>query len=683
MKRIALWTAALLALAGCGKSAVAKHDFVVAAHGKLRADIVLSAKPTDVERFAADELADHLAKAVGTRPEIVREGEFVAGRFPFHFFVGRTDAARAAGLADRMLEPEERIVRQVGNGLYFLGGDIEVKYDKIACDGHTSAYGTIYAVYDLLDNEVGVKWLWAGETGTYVPKNPDLAFARIDRSGREPLTLRSMYGISYAGGRAVFGFSNEKTQKAYAKAVQRFFLRHRLGRRKYVRVGHSFMKHYDQYGKEHPEWFQMFPDGTRGTFTDRPGLGRDLTMCVSNPELVKQIVKDNLSVLKSDFPLVNICENDTPGMCACPNCRAWDSKDPRFEMNDYWQNRDPEAKLHFGRFGRIADCRWGESSVKPFSPYPASVSDRYAKFYNAVLKEARKVNPKARVISYAYANYVEGPTETKVDPGVIIDVVPRHYFPYDQEEMDFFRKCWMGWRKAGAKDLGYRPNFLLAGQGFPLDSGRGICEDFAFAFTNGMVGCCFDSYQGNNSVHAMQDYALMRSMREPTRGYAKARADMLQAFGKAAKEIDRYFDYVEAYGRKWTLKSFRDVCHRNLTPQGIPGGGFNRCTYIAGDFYTDAFFDDVYAIFDAAEKAASGDAEVLARIDYLRKGIRASDLARRTRIAQKSGDKAAFAAAFKAMNDYRAQVEGDFIADFSGFASLERAQLGWPHGENK
>ena len=679
LKWIGVAAVAVGALPGncAGKTAAA--GFVVAERGALRADIVIPAKPTNVERFAAEELAYHIGLAVGARPKIVGEGGPGCGEYPFHFSVGRTLAAKAVGLADRDLKREDRVVKQVSDTLYFIGGDNEVPYESIAYDGHTSAFGTIYAVYDLLENEVGVKWLWPGDTGTCVPKNPDLAFAAIDRSGREPLVVRMYHGIPRLDVETFYGFSGVDAYRRYVKAVQRFLLRHRIGRREWVRAGHSFSKYYPKYGKEHPDWFLMYPDGTRGLYTDRPTAWYYMSMCVSNPELHREIISNQIDVVNSRLPIVNVCENDTPGMCACPNCRAWDSKDPRFDKNLYWQNLDPEAKTCFGRFNRLADARWGESSTNAPTQYPASLADRYAKFYNAVLAEARKVNPKARVIGYAYANYVEAPTETKVDPGVVIDFVPRHYFPYSSDEMEFFRKHWLGWRKAGVRDLVYRPNYLHAAQGFPLDSGRGICSDFAFAFTNGMVGCAFDSYQGNNSVHVMQDYALTRCLRDPLRGYEKARQDMLSGFGRAAGEVDRYFDYVEAYGSKWTRKEFLDVCHRNLAPAGIPGGGFNRCAYIVGDFYTDAFFSDVYAILDAADRAAAGDAVVLARIDFLRKGIRASELARRVRIAQKSGDTKAFDAAFRDLCDFRVRTEGDLVGNISLRSDVERRFLSWPH----
>ena len=54
-------------------------------------------------------------------------------------------------------------------------------------------------------------------------------------------------------------------------------------------------------------------------------------------------------------------------------------------------------------------------------------------------------------------------------------------------------------------------------------------------------------------------------------------------------------------------------------------------------------------------------------------------LTRRVRVAQKSGDKAAFVAAFAEMTAYRASVEREGVANYGYLASSERYSAGWPH----
>ena len=85
-------------------------------------------------------------------------------RHPFHIYVGATKAATAAGLPVGRLADEEYVVKTVGNGLYLLGGDADTTYAEAMEVRKIAMRGTLYAVYDFLENEMGVKWLWPGDT---------------------------------------------------------------------------------------------------------------------------------------------------------------------------------------------------------------------------------------------------------------------------------------------------------------------------------------------------------------------------------------------------------------------------------------------------------------------------------------------------------------------------------------
>ena len=92
-------------------------------------------------------------------------------------------------------------------------------------------------------------------------------------------------------------------------------------------------------------------------------------------------------------------------------------------------------------------------------------------------------------------------------------------------------------------------------------------------------------------------------------------------------------------------------------------------------------------ILEEATAAAKGDATVIARIGYLRKGLRDAELTRNCRIAQKKYDaektdaaKNAFYRSFRELNEYRKSVEGDFICNFHKAARSE-SRIGWPHGK--
>lgn len=692
---LALSVAALLAKSGQQSGEPA---FVAASRGAVTADIVVPAQANGVEQYAAEELRYHVGKALGREPEIVAEDKLDPKGARRHFYVGATEAAKKAGIPVWKLADEERVVRTFGGDLYLLGGDAPIHKAGVLSPWSPSARGTLYAVYDFLENEMGVRWLWPGPTGEFVPKADTIAVGAIDRSGREPLVMRFWHGLGGADEKQMYGWTDVAARRRFHEEQSKFMLRHRCGQRINMSSGHAFGKFVERFFDTHPEYFQLKPDGTRGPW--HPGkAGWNCSMCVSNPDLPKIVVRDwyekyAKAAGKGRFPLqpiVNACENDTPGACRCANCRAWDGPDPRFKQNAYWngsRDSDPEMSSSLGIYGRLADMnRWGESATKPPTPYSANVADRYAKLYNAVLAEARKKVPEARVVAYAYQNYLEGPIETKVDPAVIIDYVPRMYLPYDKDESDFLRLGWENWRRAGVKDLIFRPNFTHAFGGFPVDQARQYCEDIAWCADRGLYGITLDSVQGAYSADAMHNYAITRSFRDPKRGYAKARADMVSAFGGARAEIDRYFDFIENHSKAWTHESFEAIRRANPIKGGIFGGGFHRQANILGEFYSDAFFTDAYRLLDDAKNAAGGDAEVLARIDFLRKGIVNTELTRKTRLARKAADaepgdaakQAAFDAAFKAMNDYRTSIQFDCALNLHREAIHEFKQLQWPH----
>ena len=664
------------------------------------AEIALPAVSNGVERFAAEELAYHLGKSLGARPRIVCEDAPRTAKR--RIYLGATKAAAAVGLPGTPFAEEEHLVKTVGGDLYLLGEDTAVPYARVADTGASKRTGTLYAVYDYLENDCGVRWIFPGELGEVIPRRTSLTLPAKARRAAEPLISRKWSGTG-KGGDKTLGFASKDVRERYFAAQRLYLCRHRVGHRRYIASGHSFGHWWKRYGKEHPEYFNLLSTGRREPLY---GNGQGVTMCVSEPGVWKQKVAEWKAQLPGCrkkagtpdewLPWINCCENDYAGLCTCARCRAWDAPDPRFARNDYWNGTVDAAYLadlmkREGGYGLDRVCgdeRWVIPKEDPATRQSASLSDRYLKFYNEVLALARKDDPSARVIGYAYDNYVEAPKETQVADGVVIEFVSRSYFPYDQVESDWFRRHWGGWRAAGAKEMVHRPNFTLAGGNYPVDCGRRVVDDFAFAYTNGMVACMFDNLRGSWSCHLMESYALMRAFRDPLRGYEKARADVLSAFGSAAPAVNRYLDRIERFTDGWTEERFRKAACRNITGGRTPGGSFPNTPAILGDFYDDGFFPQMQALLDEARAAAKGDAAVLARIDYLKKGLRDAELTRACRIAQKAKDakpddvaaRAAFARAFRALVDFRASVEGDFICNFQHEVEDEM-RIGWPHGK--
>jgi len=686
----------LVSTAWSGQTQVAIFE-----NGEYMADVVLPESVGGVEKFAVEELVYHFKKAFGKEPEIVGEDKFADSRRSFHIFVGATRTATAAGLPVGKLAGEEHVVKTVGNGLYLFGGDGDTTYDEVfryndsGDSWDVAMRGTLYAVYDFLENEMGVKWLWPGETGEVVPKRAALKVGGIYRRAREPLESRFFHGKKC---KVKTGFTSDEAAERFYHGQRKFLLRQRHGTKRKFAANHSFQTWWKQYGKEHPEYFNMLPNGKR-----MPHRAPQLcTMCVSEPGVWNRRVDEWCEWWKKaakerhpPYPWVNCCDNDGTALCTCPRCRSWDGPDPRFEKSDYWNGnvaKDFDEK-YLGKkltgLGLSNGSRWTIPRYAMWSDEKAaSVSDRYVRFYNEVAALARRYCPEAKAVGYAYVNYIDPPLKTRVGPDTVIIFVPRSYFPYDEVESANFRRQWGGWHRMGAERMVLRPNYMLAGGNHPIDTARRIVDDFAFAYTNGMIICQQDSITGAWSAQAMHLYALSRMMRDPLRGYEKAREDMLAGFGAAAPAVNRYFDRIEANSARWTYESYRAMGLKNITGNlNDVGGSFRNPNAILADFFDEEFFKDGYEFLDEGIQSAAGDEEVVARIEFLRKGLRDTELGRNCRIAQKASDadpddkakKAAYDAAFKALVDYRASVEGDFVCDYAHHADWERMFVGWPH----
>jgi len=657
-----------------------------------RLQVVLPDAPTTSERFAAKELSYHLGKATETTVPVVAESACSPeGR---RFYVGRVKGLEALGVDAAAFEPEERLVRGCGRDAYFVGGEIP-NFEKIrqGDDWETWGYGaggTLYAVYDFLVNEMGVAWLWPGELGEVIPRRavPDLA--NVSRRGQEPLVERCLRGdlemmrrITIAN--RLWGWKDAENAHREVAARRLWLTRHRIGKRRQFYFGHAFTGWPERF-KDHPEYFALQPNGRRGHFvTGAEGDDKYYPLCVSNPEVQDLIVGSWARSNRDRFrpgvlpPYINCCENDSPGFCVCANCRAWDAPDPRFATHPYWNGtiKDVHGRNRFF----MGKAQLGETGEAIEGTEPPYVTDRYVKFYNAVLERARKVHPLAGVCAYAYSNYSKPPKETHVSDGVVLAFVPEIMFPYAAAEQETFRRNWGGWNKMGATQMRYRPNYMFAGASLPYSSARRIAEDMNFAFAHGMIAVDQDSLLGAWSAQALKSYVAARILREPDATFDKMSGEFLAAFGAGAEGVRRYCEMLEALNDKYTEKEWGKVKRANRTKGGSPGGGHRGFVLTVSDVYSEAWFAEADALLKAADAAATGTEH--ARVAFLRKGLRDGLLTYRTRVAQKSGDEAAFKKAFQTLTDYRASVEADLVCAFAYFADQEWELAGWPHETQK
>ncbi len=505
------------------------------------AKIVIADAASLTARHAAGELKQHIREATGATLPIVAESQLTQDKGP-RVYVGVTQAARRHGLDSGTLEPDAYILRTLDNDLYILGRENALPDAEFNFIKHQSELnGTLFGVYELLDRYVGVRWLWPGKLGTYIPPRGTIV---IEDTLNEVHTPRLKFRIFRTSGVRHWNLDDEPdvvrhlafsdaTIKAYQTDLALYLGRHRVGGgdRKPI-VGHYFHDWWQQHGKQHPEWFMMRPDGKRGPVR---GDERRVAMCVSNPDLQRYIVEQAWD----GGDTLRLGEVDRRLFCHCDACRAWDGPQPE---------RPPE----FARDDYL----------------PSMVSDRYARFWKTVQAMASERNPDVTVTTFLYLSYFPAPTgNISLNANIYGEFVPwgSRYasFPMPPPMERWLREQWSGWEQTGMR-LAFRPNYLLLGYVMPHLSTRQVGEFFKYAVENGMDGFDQDSLVGHWAVQGPMLYMHMRLAWKPDMAIDDIRHEYFSAFGDAAPLIERYFDYWEDYSLTRPGGNLRNLVDANI-----------------------------------------------------------------------------------------------------------------------
>lgn len=644
MTRLLVALALIIAAVACA----AADDVTLVRDGQPAAVIVIPDSPVQVVEYAARELTHHVRKASGAELPTVRERD-LGDRPGARVFIGDCAATRAAGIDVSALAPEGWVIRTVGDALFLAGRD-------------TSGYelyapvwaGSLWATYELLETDLGVRWLWPGELGEYVPAASTITITATDRSGHPQMLQRSLRSAMTMAAKREGPAVLESEEYRQAQADERVWLRRmRMGNTVQFTYGHAFGDWWERFGAEHPEWFNLLPTGKREPL----GHPSNISMSVAEPGLHREIVAQWWQ-RRQDNPNgpvnVNVCENDTAGLCVCEDCLAWDtlppgqSADERMaQVAENWATLTPER------------LRW--------EPGLGSVSDRYARFYLAVQELARAHDPEAMVFGYAYGNYREAPREVRLNANVILGYVPGMLFPASAEERQSRREEWQGWSDAGARLL-LRPNYFLYGYCMPYVFAEQFGREFGFCARNGMIGTDFDSLTGMWATQGPNLYVLGRMHVIPEADPQAVLAEYYAGFGPAAEQVRAYFDY-------WAGRS--EELAAGMT------GGWHEYVARLHEIWTDEMFAQARPLLDAAVQAAAARPEFAARVAFLEQGFEHARLTAETaRVFATTDDMAARLDVQTRLDRMRAQMVGTNVANLPLMRWLETRYFErWPTTE--
>ncbi len=144
--------------------------------GRPTSVIVTADAPSASQRKAAEELQYHVQRMSGATLPIVREQDAAPGASAV-ILVGQSRRLAALGIDTSAFPPETLLVRTAPGVLILAGEDGGSRRADASYADDSSRTGTLYAVYDFLQDQLGCRWLWPGPTGEVIPR---CATVRVD-----------------------------------------------------------------------------------------------------------------------------------------------------------------------------------------------------------------------------------------------------------------------------------------------------------------------------------------------------------------------------------------------------------------------------------------------------------------------------------------------------------------------
>ena len=251
------------------------------------ATIVISAGASPSEKHAANELQDHLVKICSVRPEIRTDAEEVAGPM---ILVGDSRYVKqlAPDIKFAELGLEGFIIRTVDGNLILAGG---------------RRRGSMYAVYDFLENHLGCRWFTTD--CVTIPKKTSIELPPINERKVPVLEYRDPY---FTEARDALWATRNRMNSVQTDEMG--------GKIKYGGFCHTFYPLLPpaKYFKDHPEYYSEI-NGKRTC--------QNAQLCLTNPDVVRLVTEAVKEIIRKnpDVDIVSVTQNDCAGYCTCPKCK--------------------------------------------------------------------------------------------------------------------------------------------------------------------------------------------------------------------------------------------------------------------------------------------------------------------------------------------------------------------------
>jgi len=501
--RVVLMAVGLLICAGAASA------LIVTEGGEPVAMIVVPRQPTATEQFAADELQSYLRQISGATVVVGPEEDVVEGP---RLLIGNTQAGRSIAPIEGD-EPEAFLVRTDGDDLVLRGA---------------SDRGTLYAVYDFLEQDLGCRWLGPGEAWEEIPEQEGIEVGEIDRTEQPDMKYRFLrmtipaessehYAdtLSWAAKQKInigSGWPQEELPESFVK---------RGGFRAWM-APHVIHNALDpaEYADEHPEYYAL--RGGSRPIAERGGFQQ---VCTTNPEVVNAVAHalDGMFETRSEVDFMGLGQGDGTAFCQCNECTALDT-------------------------GEL----WPSSRELPV------ITERWLTFCNEVARKLQQTQPGKKVYTLAYHQTFRPPDpETfTIEPNVMVQVVnsrPNYVcFVHRFENEDCphhnaFRagiEQWVDMTPGGVMVYEYTPHSTFCSMPYPAP--WKFADDIAYLGRIGLVG-----YEGQSTPNIWGTYGINYYTIAKATWDTKIDADALvadycdHAFGPASEPMQQFMRAVE------------------------------------------------------------------------------------------------------------------------------------------
>ena len=589
-----------------------------------KAGISISDPANSNQVYAARELEKHLNLIVGCKDRKRMGGANAV------FVIG----VPAAGM--RKAADFEALAAVKGGKVYFWGDD-----GRLDRSGHPCG-GSLFAVYAFLDKVLGVKWVYPGDEGIVYKRRSRISVKDgwKDRF-MPPLLLTRMRGGDFSGfskGIEADGFykwskyiplamrTTVDEERRRIECNREWMLRMRHQTREQFSFGHAFGDWNKRFYHSHPEYLAMNEDGTRGTPQFGKRKSKFVKLCLSNPAVIEQILKDWVKDGKPKY--FNICPTDAKGFCRCKACCAL----------DYPLTSDEPFNLH--------------------------KTDRYVDFWNRIAEKAIALRPDVMLCTYIYESYRFPPRKLKIKypDNMIFGMVPSQ----EDDNAQFLRD----WKSAGLKHFMLRPNYLCYRSVIPRGYERFYHSNFMLNLKNGMLACDYDGW--SRSVMDFESYVIARTAADPKLPFEIMEREFLSQFGAAAPVMREYFIRV----RERTEKGLYEVQKKPpLEREQVPDDSRLYNTVMAAN--CDKWFAEDLAIIDRAAKTPGLTEVELKRVELRRLICEHARRTHRFLLARDSMDRKSFAKEALDLLDYRIGIVKDLPDSWGRVFRSQPAEVKW------